>query len=566
VAGGAPVEDDPLTNPSAGAPTSIPDRPWLGLFLVAVLAFALRLAQSVVNPVNYDGYWHVFIARNLTREFGSLAHPPLFPILLRAADAIRHSRFSYLSISLVSGTAAVFLFGLVLRKLCRHRATPVLGALALALSPSAVLLSGVAEAYMLCVMFLLAAFLPYLELVAPRREQPARARVAVSAFATLALLSHYAAGLVLVAGLAAPLVLIALEPGYRDAMRKAFPARLRADAATLFLPGAVGAALFYFLARPWVHALNHLPAFYFDPARETAAAFLARTLAGTFNLFSPLSLAGPALASSVLVAFVVAVVAIAVAADRRRKPAIPGATPAVILVLLLILEMTAALRGWYPFGGATRHQIFLMVFALLAAFVALDRILVDVSPAAARALVALGVVAIAANGWAHFDKRWRPRPEPFSAERERFDREFPDAREVHVDQFNLIGFFAQRHDWNWEFLGEVAGHPNRERYRLASNGRSLELVAHRDLWNLDLLRPDLYEALSASPGAAASSTLTLYYVQQMLPGASAPSPETLRREMPALAAAAGLRVDKLDVVGADVFVQFQRLGQAGSKP
>ncbi|HEY1433963.1 MAG TPA: hypothetical protein VGG65_01230 [Thermoanaerobaculia bacterium] len=554
-----------MTDPIAPAP-SASDGLLLGLFAIAALAFVLRLASSLVHPLNYDGYWHVFIARNLSRELGSLAHPPLFPLLLRAVDAVRHSRLSYLSISLVSGSANVLLFGLVLRKLCFHRATPVLGALALAISPSAILLSGVAEAYMLCVAFLLAAFLAYLDLVAATPPHPARARVAFSVFATLALLSHYAAGFFLVAGLAAPFVLAALEPRYCRALRRALPPRVGADAATLLLPATVAAALFHFLARPWVKALSHLPAFYFEPARETAPAFLTRTLAGTFDLFSPFQIAPPALAACALVVFVVAAAAIAVRADRRRNPALPGATAAVLLALLLLLEMTAALRGWYPFGGAMRHQIFLMVFALMAAFVAFDGLLLAASPSSRRVLVALAIVAIGANGWVHLERRWRPRPEPFSADRERFDRDFPQTREVHVDQFNLIGFFAQHHDWDWDFLGPIPGHPGRERYRLSSKGRSLELVAHRDIWTMDLRRADLYTALAETRGTEASSTFTLYAVPQALPGESAPSAETLQREIPALARQAGLEIDRLDVAGADAFAQFRRTGPAGPTP
>ena len=565
---GGPPGNPNLVPSLASAPGSAsvePDRLRLGSLLVVAMAFVLRLASSLVNPVNYDGYWHVFIARNLPREFASLAHPPLFPILLRLADAIRPSRLSYLSISLVAGTAAVFLFGLVLQKLCRNRTVPLLGVLALALSPTAILLSGVAESYMLCLAFLLAALLSYLELLAPRPEGPVSARIRFSGFATLALLSHYAAGLFLVAAVAVPLVLIALEPLYRKAMMRELPARLAADAAAFLVPATVAAALFHFLARPWVHSLSHLPAFYLDPARETAAAFLARTMADTFNLFSPLRIASPAAAAAALVGFVAAVVTIAVASDRRRHSVIPGATPAVFLVLLLVLEMAAGLRGWYPFGGATRHQILLMIFGLMAALVAFDRVLVAFSLPARRTLMVLGAAAIAANAWGHLDKRWRPRPEPFSAERRRFDLDFPKALEVHVDQFNLIGFFAQHHDWQWDFLGPVAGQPGRERYRLSRDGRSLELVAHRDMWNMDLLDPDVYQALSSSPASPASRPITLYYVHQVLPGQTLPTSDSLNRQIPALARRAGLETEKLDVVGANVFAQFRRVGSAEPK-
>lgn len=549
-----------MTDGSSGNPNALvpPTAPLLGLALATGLAFLLRLASIFVNPVNYDGYWHVFIARNLPREFASLAHPPLFPILLRLADAIRHSRFSYLSISLAAGTAAVFLFGLVLSKLCAHRAIPVLGALALALSPSAILLSGVAESYMLCAAFLLAALLAGLELLAPGPENSMSARIRFSAFASLALLSHYAAGLFLLAAALIPPVLAAAEPRYREALRRQLPSRLAADAATFFMPVAVAAALFHFLARPWVRSLSHLPAFYRDPARETAAAFLARTTADTFNLFSPLRIADPAAAVAALATFAAAVFVIAVASDRRRRPALPGAAPAAFLLLLLAIGMATGLRGWYPFGGAMRHQVFLMVFGLLAALVALDAILDACPLSARRALVAVAVAAIGANAWTHLDRRWKPRPEPFAAQRERFDRDFPDPREVHVDQFNLIGFFAQHHDWQWDYLGPVAGPPGRERYRVSREGRSLELVAHRDIWNMDPLDPAVYRALSSSPGSSASSPITIYCVRQDLPGQPTPAPDALEREIPVLARGADLEVSKLDVAGGSVFAEFRR--------
>ncbi len=534
---------------------------WLGLFLAAVLGLAARVLFSRVNPVNYDGYWHVFIARNLARESAALAHPPLFPFLLRQADAIRHSRFSYLSISLAAGTAAVFLFGLVLQKMCRNRAVPVLGALALALSPAAITLSGIAEAYMLCLAWLLAALVAYVGLAAPEPAAPSRPRrVAFAVFGTLALLSHYAAGLFLAACALAPALLAALEPRYRAAWKRALPRRSAADAATFLLPAAVAVVLVLGRARPWLHRLSHVAEFYFDPARETAPQFLARALADTFHLFSPLRIESGALAAAALCAFVAAVVAVAVADDRRRDPAVPGATPAVLLLLLLGLEAAAGFGGRYPFGGAMRHQFLLMVFGLLAAAVAFDRLLPRRSPAARRLVLAAGVALIVVHAWRYGERRRRPRPEPFAGDRERFDADFPDADEVHVDQFNLVGFFAQHHDWNWEFLGTVPGQPAIERYRLSRDGRSLALVAHRGLWNMDLLGPGTYRELSGVPPQAASETITLYDVRQAPPGATNPDAGLLRERIPVLARQAGLETLRLDVAGADVFAQFRRAG------
>ena len=475
-----------------------------------------------------------------------------------------HSRLSYLSISLVAGVAAVVLVASVLGKIAVRRETPLLGALALALSPSAIALSGVAESYMLCTAFLLAATRAYLGLIGPAPEAGrGRSAAAFAVSASLALLSHYAAGLFLLAAAAAPLVLAVLEPGYRRAWKRASAAWA---AAAFLVPLAVGAALFLFLARPWMHRLSHVDAFYFSPERETIAAYLGRALAGTFDLFSPVGAGTSRVGAAALVAFLAAVAAIAVRDDRRRGGAgPPAATPAVLLALLVGIEAAAGVAGRYPFGGTMRHQFLLLLFGLLAGAVAFDRILAALPRGARGALVALAVAAIPANAWAHLDHRWRPRPEPFAAERERFDRNFPDAAEIHVDQFNLVAFFAQHHDGKWEFLGTVEGHPTAQRYRVSSDGRNLELVAHRDVWNFDPSSPETYRTIAETPSAPSSSAATLFAIHQSLPGESPPDADALRRTVPALARGAGLETRKLAIDGG-VFAEFRRAAPAAPTP
>ena len=90
-------------------------------------------------------------------------------------------------------------------------------------------------------------------------------------------------------------------------------------------------------------------------------------------------------------------------------------------------------------------------------------------------------------------------------------------------------------------------------------------MAHRDIWNMDLLNPDVYRALS-TPGSPASNPITLYYVHQGLPGQPPPASEKLERDIPALARGAGLETDRLDVVGGSVFAEFRRAGPAEPKP
>ncbi|HTS02909.1 MAG TPA: hypothetical protein VMN04_10330, partial [Thermoanaerobaculia bacterium] len=170
------------------------------------------------------------------------------------------------------------------------------------------------------------------------------------------------------------------------------------------------------------------------------------------------------------------------------------------------------------------------------------------------------------NGWAHLDRRWRPRPEPFAAERERFDRDFPDATEVHVDQFNLVAFFAQHHDEAWRFLGTVDGRPSVERYRISANGRSVDLVAHRDVWNFDPASPETWRALAAAIAAPPPAAATLFAIRQSIPGEAARDPDAVRREVPALAAGAGLEVRRLDVFSGGLFTEFRGAAPSSALP
>lgn len=121
----------------AQAPTEAPSTARL-LLLVSTLGLVPRLFDASIRPIGYNGFWHVFIARNLEREWGNLPHPPLFLFLLRAADALSHTTLAYRSVSLLAGTAVVYLFGRLLLKLGALPAVAVLGALAAAFSQNTI--------------------------------------------------------------------------------------------------------------------------------------------------------------------------------------------------------------------------------------------------------------------------------------------------------------------------------------------------------------------------------------------------------------------------------------------
>src|SRR5262249_17306768 len=162
-------------------------------------------------------------------------------------------------------------------------------------------------------------------------------------------------------------------------------------AGTLALPAAVGLALYELQAKVWVRALNSLPGFYFEPAKETAATFLVRNLRETFDLFSPLELPRARLALPALAIVLAAILWPAARQRRRGGRAAARLFPAAILVLLLALGMALGLLGLYPFGGLMRHQFLIYLFALLAGMVALDAAARTLPPA--RAAVLAGTLA-----------------------------------------------------------------------------------------------------------------------------------------------------------------------------
>src|SRR4029077_5297138 len=111
------------------------------------------------------------------------------------------------------------------------------------------------------------------------------------------------------------------------------------------------------------------------------------------------------------------------------------------------------LLGKYPFGGAMRHQVLLLVFGILAALVALDQWICRTSPGGRGVIIGLLLLAVTVNAALNHREWLSPGPDPFASEVRTFRTRFPDARTVDLDQFNLIGFFAQHHDWHWSFLG-----------------------------------------------------------------------------------------------------------------
>src|SRR5579862_5754815 len=104
----------------------------LALLGIALLSLIPRLLLGVSQYVEYDGYWHVWIAQqdrwtNFIREYQANAHPPLYFLLLRLTFWLGKTQLAYRSVSLISGTAAVYVLG---RTALRAMRSPIWAAVA----------------------------------------------------------------------------------------------------------------------------------------------------------------------------------------------------------------------------------------------------------------------------------------------------------------------------------------------------------------------------------------------------------------------------------------------------
>src|SRR5690348_14699595 len=136
-------------------------RTTLFLLLICLLAAIPMLWLGATSFIEYDGYWHLFIARQDWRDFlvdiQSTAHPPLFFLLLRAAAALGDGRLISRLISILSGIGATFLVGQIASKVTGSTAAAVLAAVVFGLSESTVVVSCEVRSYMLCVFLALLA-------------------------------------------------------------------------------------------------------------------------------------------------------------------------------------------------------------------------------------------------------------------------------------------------------------------------------------------------------------------------------------------------------------------------
>ena len=535
------------------------------LALVALLVAVPMLYAGAHGWIDYDGWWHVLIAREAPweqfwRDVHRNAHPPLFFLLLRAVSHLGSERLVYRSISIGAAIAATYLVGDIAGRTLRTPRLALLCALAFGLAVSTAIMACAVRSYMLSLAFLLLAFRVSLDLIDVRRDRVApAARIAFALAVVGAIASHYAAIFFAAAAVALPGVYAVVDRDYRRRLGERLRSQWPAEIATWLPIAAVIAAAYAVHLSRYGAPMPHLAAFHPDPAEQSAgivrggASFLARALVAEIDLFSPLPIAPWPTVVRALLVLLAGGIAVRLALRLRRRSDWPIAmAPLGTLVLLGSLLMAAAVAGRYPFGGFLRQQYILFPFLVLAAFALVDEIALRWRP---RHLLIGLWAALMLNAVL----QWRHVPlypgEPGSDETAQFERLVPDSGAVYVDRFSLIPYFASHQRAAWEpqtpigdaFLALPVSAPRR-------------MLVLRDLtrWSADLSDPRLYGDLRALLQQTALPAIDVFRLRQdayRLP----PLPRVERAELTEsivrAAASQGVRVERVVLDALSVYLR-----------
>ena len=535
---------------------------------ITILCLIPRLILGASQFIEYDGYWHVWIAHqlqwgNFISEYQANAHPPLYFPLLRLTFWLGHTNLSYRAISILTGAGSVYLVGMIAWRAVRSQIWAALAAFAYGLALPSILISEEVRTYMMAAFLVQASFWYYLDLIADGRG-PLRSRILFGVLTTLACLTEYYA--LIYAGAALLFALIVQPLRAKDGALRALGREALTFVLLLVLP--VWEYIAHFGGEP--QAYNHLPDFYFQPdGAESLAGFFLRNLRTEFNGFSPLAVSDGTAFYVVLALCILAAVAIFWLA-RRWSQNRDIAAAAIVLVPLAILGaiMFGGAVRVYPFGGALRQQYILFPFFAICPFLLLDRALAKAPRPAVLVVAGLLAAGIGYANYENYEAYPKNSTPQMSDQMKRYDRLFPAAPAVFLDQFNLTTFFLHHHDWNWSFVADLPAGEAVDVYKLQRDGRSIMLFRDKDRWNLDLRDPQLYANMARGMKTWHLPEMTIFCLAQPVPPKPRTGPQVTayRARVAELSAAQGLCIQRLDLDNYDVYADFRTAGTCTAPP
>ena len=81
---------------------------------VTIASLALTIHVGSIEGINYDGWWHIFVARQegwarFLAEIRANPHPPLYHLLLKASSSLGSERLAYRLVGIAATAASVLL-------------------------------------------------------------------------------------------------------------------------------------------------------------------------------------------------------------------------------------------------------------------------------------------------------------------------------------------------------------------------------------------------------------------------------------------------------------------------
>ena len=94
------------------------------LAVIALIAAVPMLHMGIHDRIDYDGWWHVFIAReapwsSFWADVYRNAHPPLFYLLLRPMTWLGSGRLVYRALSIAAAVVATYVVGRIATRVFR---------------------------------------------------------------------------------------------------------------------------------------------------------------------------------------------------------------------------------------------------------------------------------------------------------------------------------------------------------------------------------------------------------------------------------------------------------------
>jgi len=549
---GADLPQPPVTR------TFRPARGSLLLLGIALLAVIPRLYFAATQFVEYDGYWHVFVAMqdnwsNFRNDYQANFHPPLFYLLLKVALWFGRTTWVYRAIPLATGVAAVFVIGRIAQKITFWRYSSVAGALAYGLLLPSVVISCSVRSYMLSVFFVLVSLYYFLDMLTDGARASTKSRIWFATGAVLACYSHYFAFFYVAAVGAVTAVFWLISP------RQERVRRLARDLVTFVPINAALAVLYDTHARSHVVPTGHLRAFYLLPGdSQTWFDFLARNGQLEFNLFSPLRVEEAGLFFLVFVFLVLGTGRVVFLIRNLKRPENAGALGIVLTGVLILAGIAAGgVLGKYPFGGELRQQFLIFPFAVLGGVILFDRLAAAARPKLAAAATWAAIAAIAAASTVTLAQYPNLGPDLDSGQTVRFQRDFPALHAVYVDQFSLIIFFSYFDDWNWKFAGHCAAVPTLDIYSLSRGAENMLVFRDLTRWNADITGAALYSDLAKCMQARAVESLVIFHIRQDARATRIGDERILAAQVARQAAVAGICAKRMLVRGAAVHAELR---------